>query len=198
LAKAIVEYRRKFPLVSVTFELTNRYVDLLREGYDLAIRGGDLPESSHVVKRIGGGRLVLVASPGHLRERGPVRRIEDVTERPCIEFSNSASTNAKIVWELRSTDGRKLRLQPMRSVSFNSFALVMEAARQGYGLAFVPEALIQRELAAGLLERVLPGWSSKIMFVHLMYPAHHEQTPKLKEMVTILCKHLEGVFVAKP
>jgi len=74
----------------------------------------------------------------------------------------------------------------------------MEPARQGYGLAFVPESLIQRELATGLLERVLPGWSSKIMFVHLMYPSHHEQTANLKEMVTILCKHLEGVFVAKP
>jgi DNA-binding transcriptional LysR family regulator len=194
VAKALIEYKRKCPRVSVEVSLSNRYVDLVREGFDLAIRGGELDDSGYIAKRIGRGCLVLVASPGYLRQHGAPGQIEDVTSHPCVEFSNGDGVTARTVWDLRSTEGRKVRLHPARSLSLNSFGLVAGVARQGYGIAFIPESLILRELAECTLERVLPEWSSKPLPVHLVYPVHHQKAPKVREMVAILGKHLEGAF----
>ena len=194
LAKAFAEYSKKFPRVTLDVQLSNRYVDLVREGVDLALRGGELKESSLIVRRVGDGCQILVASPAYLRDHGSLHRIEDVTSHRTIDFNNGEGAG-RAAWELQNLEGRKVRLQPEHGACFNSFSLVAEVARQGYGLAFIPEALVQRELRAGTLVRVLDGWSSKRRPVHLVYPKHHENTPKVREMVSLLAKHLASVFV---
>lgn len=189
LAQAVAEYRARFPDVSVELNLTNRYVDLLTEGFDLALRGGPLRGTGLRAKRLGTGHLILVASPDYLRQNKPPRTPKDLTQHRCIRFVRAGSADPDASWHLRSSGGRTLRIRPTFVAGGDSMTMVLDLARMGQGIALVPDSLTRDRLKQRDVLRVLPDWTTAESPVHLVYPAQRQALPKVRAMIPILEKH---------
>lgn len=189
LAQALAEYRQQFPAVCVEVHLTNRFVDLVGEGFDLALRGGPLVDNGLRAKRLGGGHLVLVASPDYLRRSKPVKQPRDLEQHRCIRFLRFGSRDRDSTWRLRSTGGKSVRVRPAYTVGADSMTLVLELARVGEGIALVPDSFTRERLQERGVLRVLPSWATTESPIHLVYPAQRQVLPKVRAMLPILEKH---------
>lgn len=192
LAAAILEYRAKFPKVRVEMHFSNRFVDLIAEGFDIAIRGGALDDSSLLAKRIGSGGLVLVASPEYVRKNPPLRHPRDLKDHACVGFLHNDGTGAGLEWVLRSAEGKTLRVPVEPRVACGSFQMVISVVRAGGGVGFIPKNLLVEDLRKNRVVQVLPEWGTQASPVHLVYPAQRFASPKVKEMLPILEKHLRA------
>jgi DNA-binding transcriptional LysR family regulator len=144
------------PGLTIEAHFNDRYVDLIGEGFDAAVRLGNLPDSSLVMKRIASRRRMLVASPAYLAGHGEPRTPDDLRDHPCLHFFNAAGYPD---WRFCSPDGRERRTVRVRGplVSDDSTALVI-AAVEGLGIMMVTDWLVSRELADGTLVEVMKHW----------------------------------------
>ncbi len=139
--------------VQIDLDLTNRYVDLVEEGFDVAIRAGRLPDSTLIARKVGDAHTTLVASPAYLESRGAPQDIEDLTEHDCVIFG-SQSRNA--TWTLSGARG-PVKVPVSGRISVNHFDVVRQAAVAGFGIALLPVDWVSGEISAGRLVAVLPG-----------------------------------------
>lgn len=189
LAQAVAEYREQYPEVRVELNLTNRYVDLIAEGFDLALRGGPLRGTGLVAKRLGTGHMILVASPDYLRRHKPPKQPKDLTAHHCIRYAPAGSTHADEGWRLRSAGGRVVRVRPNFVVAGDSLTMALDLARVGEGIALIPDNLSRERLQGRDVLRVLPDWTTAESPVHLVFPAQREALPKVRGIIPILERH---------
>ncbi|EPX56505.1 Transcriptional regulator, LysR family [Cystobacter fuscus DSM 2262] len=194
LAAAVSEFRNKYPQVKVETYFSNRFVDLITEGFDIAIRGGHLEDSSLRSKRLGEGNLVVVASARYLQGASAIQHPRDFTAHPCIGFVIKEGDKREMPWHLRSAGGEFVRMKPDFVVSSTSFSWILSLVRSGAGLALVPQPLLKEDFARKRLVRVLPDWATEYAPVHLVYPTQRFSSPKVMEMIPILERHLRGLF----
>jgi DNA-binding transcriptional LysR family regulator len=191
--EAITEYRTKFPLVKIEFEFIDRMVDLVAEGYDIAIRAGDLADSGLMARKIG---LSNIASPGYVKKAPPLTNPKDLSEHRCLRFLDPPSDD---IWTLRSKQGKSARVQIPISLSGNSFTALKALAVADQGILLAPNTLCQAEIADKRLVRVLPDWSTVDVPIHLVYSSQRFSSPKVKEMLPLLEKGLQKlVFPREP
>src|SRR5262249_36161764 len=135
---------------------TDRLVDLVEEGFDLAIRAGRLADSALVARRLGGIRRLVVASPGYLRRHSAPASAADLEAHSCILFAVGQEGRS---WRLES-GGRSAEVRVGVRLCVNDYEMIREAARAGLGVALIPDYLCEEDLRAGRLRRLLRGWSS--------------------------------------
>ncbi|WNG23859.1 LysR family transcriptional regulator [Cystobacter fuscus] len=194
VSAAVIEFRNTYPQVKVETHISNRYVDLITEGFDIAIRGGHLEDSSLRSKRLGVGNSVVVASSRYLQGASAIEHPRDLVAHPCIGFVLKKGNKGDMPWHLRSADGEAVRLKPDFVVSSTSFAWILSLVRLGAGLALVPQPLLKEDFTRKRLVRVLPDWATEDAPMHLVYPPQRFSSPKVREMIPILEKHLRGLF----
>lgn len=176
------------PEVRVEVACTDRVVDLVDEGFDVAIRAGALADSSLHARRLALLRSVVVASPAYLREHGTPRAPDDLAAYACLAFSGSRTPT---LWSLRT--GRHVQdVRVAVRMTANDLDLVLDAARAGAGLAMAADFLVADDLAAGRLLRVLPGWASTETPVHAVYPTSRHLSPKVIAFVEALQQRFGG------
>jgi LysR family transcriptional regulator, regulator for bpeEF and oprC len=157
---------KKYPDLSFDIYYTNEVLDLVKEGYDLALRIGHLNPSRFKSVRLGQLSLVSVASPGYLESRNKIKRPKDLAEHNCLIFGSSSDVTK---WSLHSKNEKiKVSIRP-HSTANQMQSLVTLAAAQA-GIAFVPYFACKREIREGSLVRVLPDWSIANYEVHLVSP----------------------------
>jgi DNA-binding transcriptional LysR family regulator len=184
-------FLERHPRVRLELVCSDRMVDLVAEGFDLAVRVGRLADSALIARALGTIRNVLVASP-HLFEEHPLPTSPvQLTSLPCIAFGGAAE---RARWELSGESGQSctLRIEP-RFVA-NDFEVLAAASRSGLGVALLPEQRCSELLRAGTLQRVLPEWSSIVRTVHAVYPSSRHLSPK----VTAFVEHLAVAFASAP
>jgi len=191
---ALTEYRAKYPQVKIEFEFTDRMVDLVAEGYDIAIRAGDLADSGLMAKKIGLSNMILVASDGYLKKAPPLTHPKDLLGHQCLRFLDPPSDD---IWMLRSKHGKSARIQIPIGLSGNSFGALkaLVVAHQGVGL--IPNTLCQPEIGEKKLTRVLPDWATVDVPIHLVYPSQRFSSPKVKEMIPLLEKGLQKLILPR-
>jgi DNA-binding transcriptional LysR family regulator len=173
--------------VQVEFVCSDRLVDLVEEGFDVAIRAGPLNDSTLVARRLGAIKRVLVASPSYLRRRGRPEAPGDLERHACITFGASAAPTA---WALEYGDKvKEVRVTPRLAV--NDFEMMLDAARAGVGVAWVLDFLAARDLREGRLVAVLPDWCSPETPVHAIYPTARHLSPKVVRFVETLRERFE-------
>lgn len=148
---------RAHPKLEVDLRLEDRYVDLVAEGVDVAIRGGGAPPDStaFVAHLLFESTRFVVASPRYLRKHGTPRTPEQLAKHACVV--QLAATGSFVRWTLRKGDDE--RTVPVRgAVRTNAPVAVRDLARAGMGLALIPDWIVEEDLANGSLERVLDGW----------------------------------------
>lgn len=194
LRPVVTEFMVLHPAVQVIVELSNRRVDLLEEGFDLALRAGVLPDSGLVARRLGGAGARLFASPAYLRRRGHPRRPADLAQHDLLEGSPTLSTAG---WTLRHDGSEAVEQVAARfRLVANDAVLLQAAALEGLGIASLPTFAVQDELAGGRLKPVLPDWSTRQLDIHAVFPSHKSLSPALRAFVDLAAERLHGLLAA--
>lgn len=189
LPDLLADYVAKFPKVRVETILTERRVDLLGEGVDLAIRAGELKDSTLIARKIGVVCFALFATAKYLKSHGTLSHPRDLQNHQCIQFTPVGVDE----WSLVSARGSFNALVPGRLV-LNDLNAVKRLALMNVGVAYLPSHLCHAEIQSGRLVRVLPEWRSTLTPVHFVYPAQKFITPKLDAFMGLSMERLKESF----
>jgi DNA-binding transcriptional LysR family regulator len=189
LVPLLPELLRRHPQLTLDFDMSNRFVDLIEERYDLAIRVGTLRDSRLAARRLGSNRRVLVAAPAYLRERAPPKHPRELADHTCLILTLSAHAET---WNLVDKSARyTARVDgPLRS---NHALAVRAACVSGLGIALLPRFAILDELASGQLVHVLPRWATAEQGIYAVYPTHRLIPAKVRAFVDFLEEKLREV-----
>ncbi len=163
----VSEFLDAHPAVQVALTLSDRYLDLIEEGLDLALRIGRLPDSGLVARRVGQVRRVLVASPAYLGKRGTPRTPADLADHDLIY---TAARPGPVEWRFRQA-GREHALRLVPRLSVNQIDAALFAAREGRGVASALSYQVADDLASGQLARLLAGYELPSLAVQLVVPS---------------------------
>ncbi|MGU3576602.1 LysR family transcriptional regulator [Brucellaceae bacterium C25G] len=168
IAPVLIELAKTYPQLHFEISFENRIVNLIEEGYDLAIRIGDLSDSSDLIsKRLGNQDVIICASPSYLAKYGTPLALVNLLDHLCITQFRSGR---KEPWYFLNEQGEKVQQDIQSNHSFTAFDMIVDAALAGLGLVQVPRWLIEDELLSGKLIEVLPKIKSPSMPIHLLWP----------------------------
>jgi DNA-binding transcriptional LysR family regulator len=179
LTPRLVDYMAGFPDVQVELSLANRYVDAMEEGADVVFRVGELEDSSRIARRLAPYRLILCAAPAYLAAHPKIVSPMDLTRHACLGFPY---TELRTHWTFDGPEGR-VTVPVANRLTIDSGEALLAAARAGAGLMLQPAELVEPEIAAGSLVRVLPKYTAPPRPLHLLYAPDRQMTPKLRSFV---------------
>jgi DNA-binding transcriptional LysR family regulator len=184
----IAEFLTAHPDINVELEATDRMVDLIEDGYDVALRFsmGPLPESTLIARKLCDIQLVLAASPSYLAARGTPQAVEDLDEHDHVLFTPISRNQS---WTIVNGTATHEFGRPARFGS-NNYGAVRDVAVAGGGITLMSDFMVTEELASGTLVRVLPEWSSPPIEVHAVYPARQNLPPRLTLFLDHMAKAL--------
>ena len=178
----INRYLARHPQMRVDAEITGRLVDVVHEGFDLAIRVGTLPDSTLTARRLGTLTYALFAAPGYLKLRGTPRSPDDLAQHELLVFTPARGASA---WSLiRQGQTHRIPLRQARIRASSSFA-VRDAAAAGLGIALLPHLIADPLVADGTLRPVLKGWSSPDMPVNAVFASARFLAPKVRAFIEL-------------
>lgn len=188
----IARYLRQYPDVRVEATFTNHVVDLIHEGYDVAIRVGILEDSGLVGRKLGEVTYGLYASRAYLRRRKAPRTLADLASH---ELILSTQTMQHRRWTFVDVTGQTETIAHAPRYLANTHMAVRDAAIAGVGIALVPDFQVRASVANGDLRRVLPAWSRVPVPVHAVYPSTRYLTPKVRAFVDCAAEQFKALSV---
>lgn len=186
MAPIIAEFLKRNPSVSIDISFSHRAVNLIDEGYDLAIRGTIAIEPNLITRHIGDSPLIICAAPEYLEKHGRPDTPIDLTKHACLHFSGLRWGN---VWNLKR-DGQTLRIPIVPRYLANDGITLRDVALAGAGLTLLPMFEIGPEVRDGRLVRVLDDWELGSVPIHAVYPANKNIASKVRRFTDFLVKRL--------
>lgn len=177
------EFLRQFPKVTVDLVLNNRRVDLVSEGFDLAVWVGDPKDASLRARKLCNSHYRLVASPSYFQSHGRPMRIDDLNEHRLLQTTAQSGT---IGWRLTSPNGEVHHVSAPGCLVVNDAQSLLNIAISGLGIAYLPSYVIGTALKDGLLEEALPSLCHREEGIYAVYPANRITQPKVRAMVDFL------------
>jgi DNA-binding transcriptional LysR family regulator len=185
LPPLLAQFSRQHPAVQVELNITNRNVDMVAEGYDLAIRLGHLPDSGLVARKLEDAALCLVAAPGYLRAAGTPATLEDLQAHQCIPFV-MPSTGRIAPWLFRDgADDMDVVPAPFVQVSDDVLGVV-SLARQGMGICQSYDFIVRELIERGELVELLPHLRGRGRPFSLVYAPHRSQSAAARALIEVL------------
>jgi len=180
IAPYLTEFLNRYPEIELDIHATDNMVDIIREGYDLAIRIGELEDSTLVAKKLAPETRVICASPRYLEEIGEPQSLED------LEMHNCLSAGAQETWRLEGPEGQ-LQFRAKGSIRSNSAEFIREALLSGLGIGLRSTWDIGRELMNGDLKVVLPQYrGSANVGIYAVYPSREFMPSKVNVFIDFL------------
>lgn len=191
LAPAIADFCARYPDVTLDLELSDRIVDLVEEGFDMAVRIGPVRQQGLVSRRLGESQIVCCASPAYI-ERRPERLVEpdDLVQHECLSYANVDLPNG---WQFEARDdGRRIDVRtPLRHRS-NNGQMLTELAVAGLGILYEPDFIVAPEIRAGRLVPLLPGFRPPRAPISAVYPSRRHLSAKVRTFVDHLVERFAG------
>lgn len=189
LAPLWSEFLQAHPRLSLDIQLADRVVDLVEEGFDLAVRIARLADSSLVSRKLATTRLVLCASPDYLKRRGTPQHPSELTQHQILGYSLLAMGDQ---WQFNGPEGpASVKVRP-RLWTNNGDTCIATAVRSA-GIQLQPTFLVARELAAGQLVEVLPQYRSLELGIYAVYPTRKFVLPKVRSLLEFLSTKFASV-----
>ncbi|MGV8804125.1 MAG: LysR family transcriptional regulator [Polaromonas sp.] len=194
LGYLIPRYMALHPKVKIDLRVTNRVVDLVEEGVDIALRVRPTLDDSGslVVKQLGSTTSHLLASPEQLRRQGTPERPEDLARMDTVAMS---AIDGRSAWVLVGPQGEEFTFQHQPRYVADDLQTLKLAVLAGAGMSFFPDSLSKAELQAQLLVPVLPGWAPLAGMAHAVFPSLRGQVPAVRSFLDFLGRHMQGVDV---
>ncbi len=190
VAPAIPDFLKRYAGLSIDIALSAKHVDLVDEGFDLAIRIGALADSALVVRKLAPSRIVLCAAPAYLAAHGAPHEPQALAGHNCLCANVTPWGNE---WRL-TAKAREMRVVVSGTVRANSAEMLRAAALSGLGIASLPSWAIAGDLRSGALRRVLPAWEFPASAIYAAYPDKRMMSAKVRAFVDHLARH----FGSKP
>jgi len=189
VAELISAFRKKYPAVNVELIFTSRYVDLVAEGVDVAVRAGKLRDSGLMARKGGVADWIPIASPAYLKQRGTPSHPKDLRDHACLQFTPLGTDD----WQL--TDGKHtVSVALGRQLVANEINFTKALALSGNGIALLPSYICRNEIRSGRLIRILPEWRGRVDTLHLVYPGQKFVAPKVRAFVDMASDALKRMF----
>ncbi len=190
LAPLLPGFLARHPQVQLRVLSSNRRVDVIGEGFDVAIRVRDKldTDAELVARSFGPKRVVLVASPAFLAEHGVPRAPRELASLPVLSLFEHEGDQT---WELYDRACAKTAVSVRPRLVSGEFRVLIEAALQGTGIAWVPESACVAELRSGKLQVVLPDWGLPQGILHFVYPSRRGMLPAVRALVEFLADAFE-------
>lgn len=191
VAPEIGEYMRRHPRVIVDLSFNDRTVDIVEEGYDLAIRIGDLPSSSLSARRLSSTRMIVCAAPEYWRRHGKPAAPEDLATHDALHYVYSATSEE---WRFVDAAGTPRNVRIRHRLRTNNGEALLRAAAGGIGVVQLPSFLVHEAIAGRELEPALEDFCAPGLGIHAVYPARRLLATKVRSFVD----YLAGRFVDAP
>lgn len=189
VSPALGDFLQNYPEINVNMVLNNRYVELISEGFDLAIRIGELEDSTLRARKLTEANMRLVASPEYFQKFGRPGRIEDLNEHKLLHYSNQSAGN---VWRLTSPTGEKRQVRASGWLTVNDGRSLLNAAEAGLGIAYLPSFLYHEKMELGLVEACLTDLPVEKLGIFAVYPPGRYTQPKLRAFIDYLVEYFKN------
>ncbi len=189
LVPYLAEFMHRYPDINIELVLENRRVDLIAEGYDLAIRVGKLDDSSLISKRLNGDNMKLFASPFYFEhsqqqyQLGAPQTFSELKDHKMLMMLSNLSSNSFAL--THPQEGTKV-LDLKSRVKVNDLTSLRQLAVDGLGIALLPGYMAKKSVEKGELLPVLEEWGTESQNYYLLYPSHRSMTPKLRVLIDYL------------
>lgn len=189
MAYVLPDFLAQYPKVQIRLLASNRRVDLIGEGYDVAIRVRTRldTDATLVMRSFGLSRVLPVASPALLDRLGRPQGPDDLARLPVLSMQEHDGTHT---WELIGPDNELARVDVSPRLVCGDFQVLLESARRGMGVALLPQFVCAPHVARGELEVVLPDWSTPEGTMHFVYPSRRGLLPGVRAFVDFLAERL--------
>jgi len=176
---------RDYPDIKVELNSDNGFRNIVEEKFDAGVRLGESVDKDMIAVRIGPDwRLIVVGSPEYFAGRPAPETPQQLVAHDCINHRQSR-LGGLYSWEFEK-DGRELRVRVEGQLTFNTSYAMIDAAVKGLGIAYVPENLVQQQLASGELVQILNDWTPLFPGYYLYYPSRRQNSPAFKVVVEAL------------
>ncbi|MGV6820982.1 MAG: LysR family transcriptional regulator [Parvularcula sp.] len=182
LSSLVPEFSAQHPELQIDLELSDKYIDLIEDGFDLAIRGGKLKDSSLRARKLIEMERIVCASPAYIERNGSLGCPADLAQHNCLIYSLSSSPKT---WRLESP-GQHETVSVDGNYRANSSLAIRDAAVGGLGLAFIPRIFVDTALSSGGLINALPQWTGEKHALFGVYPEHREPSRKIRLFLDFL------------
>lgn len=185
----IRKFLSAWPDLQVEVSFTDRLIDIVEEGFDLAVRIGVTTSDTRLVSRVVARyKAALCASPAYLSARGEPKELDDLSSHDCLLFN---SRNQRQGWRFRDEDGAWVKAPVRSRLRLDSGEALRDCALAGLGLALLPDFLVGSDLAAGRLRRVLPDLETDDVKILTLYPDKRLLEPRVRYFIDLLVEELE-------
>ena len=184
LRPLITRYMALYPQVDVELALVDRFVDVVGEGFEAAIRLGRLSDSTLMARALRPYRLMACASPAYLEARGTPQVPEDLAEHDCLGFAYW-SRPPMTEWDFTGADGAR-KVQVRHKLLINDSRALFDAALDGLGIMLGAEVMVEGALASGELVRVLPDYEAPSRPLHVLFPGGGRVSPKVRAFIDMV------------
>jgi DNA-binding transcriptional LysR family regulator len=188
IAPLLREFTDRYPNVTVHVEAANRYLDIIDNNIDVAVRTREYePDSNITIRRLGETRRILAASPGYLARHGFPRTLDDLQKHKLLIYVHANNPN-----ELRFTRGTEQRSVSVHGLlETNDGQIVRAAALDGMGILVQPSYIIYDDIVAGRLVPVLDDWDLPHLTINLAYPSRKHLSAKVRAFIDFMAGHFE-------
>ena len=185
LAPAFAAFSQAYPEITLDIVLSDNVADFTEEGLDLAIRVGRVGSENVVARHIGETALLIAAAPAYLARAGTPLTPDELTRHACFTYAFSSTGN---FWELEDADGEPLSVRIGGSIKANSGLFLAEMAVAGSGIVYGPCFILQPLIEQGKLVRLLSGWRTRRLPIHVVYPSRRHLSAKVQAMTAFLAE----------
>jgi DNA-binding transcriptional LysR family regulator len=192
LTPLIEKFMTRHPDLEFDLDFNDRQIDLMQEGFDLAIRIANLPDSSLIARRLAPIRHLLSASPDYLKRHGTPACAEDLRQHVCLAYSNLANPG---LWHYRAPDGSSGSVQMPVKLKANNGDFLCRAAQAGHGLILHPAFYLREALQSGQLVALLTDHVWPELNAYAVYPPTRHLSRRVRALVDFLAEELAGVPV---
>lgn len=192
VAPLIAEFLAEHPGIEIDLHLSDGKVDIVAQGFDVALRIADLPDSSLRARRLGPIAVHTVASPGYLQTHGRPTHPAQLGERPCFAYTNVTGP-----WRFQGPEGAEAAVRPTGPLSANSGDALLPALRAGLGIGILPDFIVGPDLASGALEAILTDWTMSPIALHLLTPPSNLRPARVETLIAFLSDRMRNVCMAE-
>jgi len=190
MGPAISEFLKEHPHIEFDLDFNDREVDLIQEGFDLAIRIANLPDSSLIARRLATIDAVMCASPAYLKHMGTPKSPEDLINHHCLVYSLLRDFE---YWHLIDPNGEpiKTKIRPYLKASTGEY--LREAAVDGLGIILIPTFIVYKEIESGALKPIFNEYKRPQIDAYAVYPHTRHLSQRVRAFVDFLVKRFEGI-----